>query len=82
MEKADELNADIIGLSALLTTSMPFMMRTIDVFNAKKLNYPNMVGGAPVTQDVAGTIGATGYADNAVDAVTLCKGLVANFAKV
>ena len=78
MEKADELNADIIGLSALLTTSMPSMMRTIDVFNAKKLNYPNIVGGAPVTQDVAGTIGAIGYADNAVDAVTLCKGLVAN----
>ena len=76
MEKPDELNADIIGLSALLTTSMPFMIRTIDVFNAKKLNYPNLVGGAPVTQDVAGTIGATGYADNAADAVTLCKSLM------
>jgi|GEM_PF-4546943 len=39
--------------------------------------YPIIVGGAPVTRDYANTIGATGYADNAVDAVILCKELVA-----
>ncbi len=77
IEEADKVNADIIGLSALLTTSMPFMMKTIEAFEREGKDYPIIVGGAPVTRDYANTIGATGYADNAVDAVTLCKELMA-----
>ena len=77
MEEADNVQADIIGLSALLTTSMPFMMKTIEAFKREERDYPIIVGGAPVTRDYANTIGATGYADNAVDAVVLCKELVA-----
>ena len=71
------VGADIIGLSALLTTSMPFMMKTIAAFKSEGKEYPIIVGGAPVTRDYANTIGATGYADNAVDAVILCKDLIA-----
>ena len=77
IKTADEASADIIGLSALLTTSMPFMMKTIEAFKREGKNYPIIVGGAPVTRDYADIIGATGYADNAVDAVILCKELVA-----
>jgi len=78
IEEADKVGADIIGLSALLTTSMPFMKLTIEAFQREGKNYPIIVGGAPVTQDYANHINATGYADNAVDAVILCKELVAN----
>ena len=77
IKTADEVGADIIGLSALLTTSMPFMMKTIAAFKREGKDYPIIVGGAPVTRDYADTIGATGYADNAVDAVILCKDLIA-----
>ncbi|MBT6085953.1 MAG: corrinoid protein, partial [Rhodospirillaceae bacterium] len=77
IKTADEVGADIIGLSALLTTSMPFMMKTIAAFKSEGKEYPIIVGGAPVTRDYANTIGATGYADNAVDAVILCKDLIA-----
>lgn len=77
IEEADNVQADIIGLSALLTTSMPFMMKTIEAFKREGKDYPIIVGGAPVTRDYANNIGATGYADNAVEAVTLCKELVA-----
>lgn len=75
---AEELDADIIGLSALLTTSMPFMQRTIQAFRDRELSYPIIVGGAPVTQEYADKIDAHGYADNAVDAVSLCKKIIAD----
>ena len=77
IEEADNVQADIIGLSALLTTSMPFMMKTIEAFKREGKDYPIIVGGVPVTRDYANNIGATGYADNADEAVTLCKELVA-----
>ncbi len=80
IEEADKAGADIIGLSALLTTSMPFMMKTIEAFKREGKDYPIIVGGAPVTQDYADKIGATGYADNASDAVVLCKSLMAKAA--
>lgn len=76
IQTADEVGADIVGLSALLTTSMPFMMKTITAFRNENKDYPIIVGGAPVTQEFATKIGADGYADNAIDAVTLCKSIV------
>ena len=78
IEHADKVGADIIGLSALLTTSMPFMKLTIEAFEREGKDYPIIVGGAPVTRDYADRIKATGYADNAVDAVILCKKLIAD----
>ena len=77
LERANELDPNVVGLSALLTTSMPFMMLTVNAFRDEGKDYPIIVGGAPVTRDFADKIGAHGYADNAVEAVTLCKTIIA-----
>ena len=73
---AREVNADVIGLSALLTTTMPFMKLIIEKIKSEGLDVPVIVGGAPVTQDFADSVGANGYGDNAPIAVDICKKLV------
>ena len=73
---AREVNADVIGLSALLTTTMPFMKLIIEQIKSEGLDVPVIVGGAPVTQDFAASVGANGYGDNAPIAVDICKKLV------
>jgi len=78
IETAKEVNADVIGLSALLTTTMPFMKLTIEAIAEAGLDIPVIVGGAPVSQDFADSVGATGYGDNAPIAVDLCKKLIAS----
>ena len=72
---AREKNAQIVGMSALLTTTMPSMKLTIDAFKAAGLRgtVKILVGGAPVTQRFADEIGADGYRDNAAAAVALAK---------
>jgi len=77
IEKALELDPDVIGLSALLTTTMPQMGRIIRAFRERGLAYPIVVGGAPVTESFAKTIAADGYADDAPAAVELVKSLIA-----
>ena len=77
IETAKEVNADVIGLSALLTTTMPFMKLTIEAIKEEGLNIPVIVGGAPVSEDFANSVGANGYGDNAPIAVNLCKKLIA-----
>ena len=77
IETAKEVNADVIGLSALLTTTMPFMRIIIEQIKAEGLNIPVIVGGAPVSREFADNIGADGYGDNAPQAVMLCKEFVA-----
>ena len=74
---AKEVNADVIGLSALLTTTMPFMKLIIEEIKDAGLETPVIVGGAPVTEDFANKVGANGYGDNAPIAVDICKNLVA-----
>lgn len=79
---AREKNAQIVGLSALLTTTMPSMKLTIEAFRAAGLRdqVKILVGGAPVTQRFADDIGADGYGENAPMAVALarkCLGLAA-----
>jgi len=69
LAKADEIRPDVVGLSALLTTSMPSMHKTVALFKEKRSGFPIVVGGAPVTQEFAHTIGADGYAENAPLAV-------------
>jgi len=71
-------NVDILCLSALLTTTMPMMKKTIDVLaeNGLKDQVKIMVGGAPVTQKFADEIGADGYAPDAGSAVKLVKTLL------
>jgi 5-methyltetrahydrofolate--homocysteine methyltransferase len=78
LEKARELKPDVIGLSALLTTTMPQMSKIIKQFRAEDEPYPIIVGGAPLTQEFADNIGADGYGADAPGAVNLVHMLVAN----
>jgi 5-methyltetrahydrofolate--homocysteine methyltransferase len=69
LDQANIIEPDIVGLSALLTTSMPSMMKTVALFKEKSNRFPIIVGGAPVTQEFADKIGADGYGENAPLAV-------------
>jgi corrinoid protein of di/trimethylamine methyltransferase len=77
IEKAEELNADLICLSALLTTTMTGQKKLIELLKEKGLygRYKVMVGGAPVNQKWADDIGADGYSENALTAVGAAKKL-------
>jgi 5-methyltetrahydrofolate--homocysteine methyltransferase len=70
-----ENNAQFVGLSALLTTTMPSMETTIDEFEKEGLRsqIKILIGGAPVTQVYAEEIGADGFGENAQDAVDIIK---------
>lgn len=70
--------AEILSMSALLTTTMPAMRKTIEALIAANMrdSVRVMIGGAPVTQSYADEIGADGYSDNANAAVTLARKLI------
>ena len=71
---AKEHNATIVGLSALLTTTMPAMKQTVDALRAAGLTQVKVViGGAPITQEFATQIGADGYAPDAASAVDVAR---------
>ncbi len=76
VETAKKEKADVIGLSALLTTTMPFMKLIIEEIKREGLEIPVIVGGAPVSRDFADEVSADGYGDNAPEGVELCKGFV------
>lgn len=76
VEKVKSTNAQIVGLSALLTTTMTAMDKTIQAIREAGLSCKVMVGGAPVTQNFADKIGADGYAPDAASAVDLAKSLL------
>jgi trimethylamine corrinoid protein len=78
IEKADEVEADIIGTSALLTTTMEGQRKLEVALKSKGLKekYKTMVGGAPVTQRWADRIGADAYAEDAGEAVKKAKQLL------
>ncbi len=78
VEAAAENNAQVIGMSALLTTTMHVMKETVELVKAKGLSgkVKTMVGGAPVTRGFAEEIGADGYGDDAASAVDLAKQFV------
>ena len=76
VEKAKETKAKIVGLSALITTTMPSMEKTIKALKDAGLAVKTMIGGAPVTQAYADRIGADGYAPDAASAVDLAKSLI------
>ena len=79
LERAKEMEGTIIGLSALLTTTMPAMKRVVELRNSLGLqgSHRIMIGGAPVTQEYANEINADGYSENAGGAVALARQLVA-----
>jgi len=76
VQLARESNADLIGLSALLTTTMPQMAAVIEAVKEAGIETKVMIGGAPVTQEYADEIGADGYAPDAASAVDLARSLV------
>jgi corrinoid protein of di/trimethylamine methyltransferase len=73
--KAEEIDADIICMSALLTTTMPNMKAVLDGLNEKGLRdkYIVMVGGAPVNQSFSDQIGADFYTPDAATAAEVAK---------
>ena len=75
VEKAEEVNADIVCISALLTTTMPAINDVIKEFEKSGVRdkYHIMVGGAPVNQAFADEIGADVYTSNAADAAENAK---------
>ena len=77
IDAVQEHNAKIIGMSALLTTTMPNMGRVIEAFEDEGLReeVKIMVGGAPVTQEFADDMGADAYGKDAIDCVELAKQL-------
>jgi corrinoid protein of di/trimethylamine methyltransferase len=78
VERAGELDADLVCASALLTTTMTVQHDLVQALRQAGLRAAVMVGGAPVSQAWAEQIGAAGYADNAVAAVEVARQLVSH----
>lgn len=76
IEAAKEYHADIIALSALMTTTMQEMKRVIAYAKEQKVDAKIIIGGAVITQDYADEIGADGYSRDAAEAVKLAKRLL------
>jgi corrinoid protein of di/trimethylamine methyltransferase len=78
IEKAKEVNADIIAVSSLMTTTMPFMKDLIESLEASGLRgkFLVIVGGGPVTEQWAKEIGADGYGRDAAEAVRAARELM------
>jgi len=78
LSKAEEVGADAVCLSALLTTTMLGQRRFMEMVKAHHLagRFKVLVGGAPVTRKWADEIGADGYAENAVAAVRLAENIL------
>jgi len=78
IETAKEKKADLVGLSALLTTTMPSMKDVVKAVgdSGLKNKVKVMIGGAPLTQSYADEIGADGYAPDAASAVDKAKELL------
>lgn len=78
VETAVEEKADLIALSALLTTTMLNQKKVIEMLKSRGLRdrFKVMVGGAPVTEKYAREIGADGYGESAVQAVAVARSLV------
>jgi 5-methyltetrahydrofolate--homocysteine methyltransferase len=79
VEAVRDRGAEVVGLSSLITVTMPAMKATIEALRAAGVRdrVGVMVGGAPVTQRFADEIGADGYSDNAASAVALARRLIA-----
>jgi len=76
VEQAKSSGAQLVGLSALLTTTMPGMEKTLKAMREAGVTAKIMVGGAPVTQAYADKIGADAYATDAATAVEVAKKLL------
>ncbi|MFP3042179.1 corrinoid protein [Treponema primitia] len=79
VDKALEINAELILVSSLMTTTMDAMADVVKIINERGLQgrFKVAVGGGPISQGFAKRIGADGYARNAAEAVRLCQKLLA-----
>ena len=79
LEALEREDADILGMSALLTTTMPYMKVVIDTLKEKGLRdqYIVMVGGAPLNEEFSKAIGADAYCRDAAVAVETAKDFIA-----
>jgi 5-methyltetrahydrofolate--homocysteine methyltransferase len=75
LDRAVEVKADIVALSALMTTTMTEMKTVINLCRERELKFRFMIGGAVVDQNYADEIGADGYSKDAMDAVKLARAL-------
>ena len=78
IKTAENSGASIIGLSALMTTSMPYQKEVVDLLNAldQRNDFWVIVGGGPVTREYAQDIGSNGWAPDAAVAVQVCDRLL------
>lgn len=78
IEKAQEVGADIIAASAILTTTMAYMPDLVDLLSelGERDKFRIMLGGAPVTPEYADEAGADGYGENAAEAVEVARRLI------
>jgi methanogenic corrinoid protein MtbC1 len=79
LDAARRENADIIAMSSLLTTSLPFIKDILARLEAagERKRFTVIAGGAPVTEEWSKAAGLDGFAEDAVEAVALCRGLMA-----
>ncbi len=80
IEAAQNERADIIGLSALLTTTMPMMKKVVELAQSEGIygRIRIIIGGAPVTEEYARQIGADAYCFDGMKAIDCAKGYMAN----
>ena len=78
VEAAQDPEVKIVGVSALLTTTMPAMRITVEALNnaPNRADFKVMVGGAPITQEFADEIGADAYTTDAASAASVAKAFV------
>jgi 5-methyltetrahydrofolate--homocysteine methyltransferase len=76
VEAVNESGCRLVGLSALLTTTMPAMEKTVKALKDSDRDLKIIIGGAPITQAFADSIGADGYGRDATAAVTLARQLL------
>jgi len=84
IEAAEKNKVDFIGLSSVMTTTMPYQKEVIETLKEMGLRdkYFVLIGGGPVTREWADEIGADGYGDTAVDAIEVAKMLLAQKGQV
>ena len=80
VEKAKEVNADVIAMSTLMSTTMPGMGKVVELLKEAGMrdDVKVIIGGAPISWSFAKKIGADGYSENAVEAVKLVDHLMTN----
>ena len=79
IDEAEKISAQVIGLSGLLTTSLPMMKEVIEIMeeDGVRERFKVIIGGGPTSQEYANDIGADGYAGTAHDGVLFCDKVLA-----